>query len=190
MQTRIDKFDGLPLWGKVLVASRVVARGAMALPEGEARTIALEACDQLARSASEGLLLAQAFAAEERIETLTTRGRQLGRSEAAALRHVREALAWAADAAHAANDAGDFAAADGACANSAANAIASAAACEALSAAQVWIVAGSDADLIDHFAREKRVGRYDGLGEAGKNLPPMHAFELIEVKMRPEDSAR
>lgn len=177
-------FGKLPLWAQVLCAARAARRYALALPadvhEDVKRRLrsACECAERCARVGSRGADAAGVMSAGADV----LGGLSVSRGA--------EIVGWMADAAHAAHDATDFGAAEGACTNSAMTAINQAGAHAKLvgmTPLQFAILTGSDADQLRFVCGEMRIGRYDGLGDGVfERLTPVHEPErVLETDLHP-----
>lgn len=173
-----DSIRELPLWGRVLCAARAARRYVLALPADrprEVRALLLSACD-----AAETCVRAGACGGRERDVMADGQEARGGASVEAAA----EIVGWMADAAHAAHDALDFGAAEGACTNSAMNAIVlagSKAKLVGMTPLQFSILAASDVDQLLFVCGERRVGTYGALdNEVFARITPVHAPDRLE----------
>ena len=180
----LEQFDQLPLWGQVLIASRMVRRAALAMTaNGPANihTAVINACDAIERCAVRGDGVPSEFAVFEKARQL--RGAPQARS-------LTEAIWWATDAAAAASAANDFPV-DATVTNSARNAIASIAEDPRVTPLQLRILMAGDLDLVRFACGEARIGKYDGTTRyVMERLPPVHPITLIEPTRSAQDSFR
>ena len=156
----VDTYGELPLWAQVLLASRLVRRAALWLPDdlpAETRQTLLAACDAMDRCAIAGECLKAERAVIEKAANMQPVADACG---------AVNAVYYAADAAHAAHDSLDFSAAESACTSSAGKAMAEAGKSTGLNPLQVRIFAAADVDLLRFACKEAGVGRYGGLGTA------------------------
>lgn len=165
----LDAIGELPLWGQVLLASRMARRAAYALG-GESmarmRRVLTAGCDAVDRCAQAGAWLDEERAAIGAAREIAASGDDLA---------AAEAFACVADATHAAHESLDFSAAETACVHSAAKALACAAEAPGLSPLQVRIYAAADLDQLRFACSEAGVGRYDALGlHVMGRLAPVH----------------
>lgn len=154
----VDTYGDLPLWAQVLMASRLVRRAALWLPDDvpeETRQTLLAACDAMDRCAIAGEWLKAERAVVEQAANMDPVADACG---------AVSAMYYAADATHAAHDSLDFSAAESACTSSAGKAMAEAGKSTGLNPLQVRIFAAADVDLLRFACKEAGVGRYDGLG--------------------------
>jgi hypothetical protein len=150
--------DALPLWAKVLAASRIARRAALWMPNSaseNARTLLVQACDAIDRWALAGERLKPDLAIVERAKALRPRAAEQG---------AVMALFFAADAAHAAESALDFSAAESACHSSMLKAFDAAKGAAGLNPIQVQIFIAADVDLLGFACKEANIDRYQGLG--------------------------
>lgn len=164
-----DLYRELPLWAQVLMASRLVRRAALWLPDDvpeQTRRLLLEGCDAMDRCAIAG----------ERLKA-----EQAVIEKAAGIQPVADACAavnamyYAADATHAAHDSLDFSAAESACTSSVGKAMAEVEKSRGLNPLQVRIFAASEVDQLRFACKEAGVGKYDRLGtEVMQRLCPVH----------------
>ncbi len=176
----------LPLWAHVLVASRVVRRGAMAMLACDAALLAqaLAVCEAIERCAAAGCGTRDARAAFDAAAALPETPLP---ATAAAAAH---ALRWTVDAARAAESALDFPV-DDTVTRSALAAMAALAQDPRVSSLQLAVLAAADLDQIRFACGEIRLGRYDGLTDHVLcRLAPVHPLTLTEPTPTPEEQAR
>jgi len=184
VNTRLELagLDQLPLWGKVLLASRIARRAALWMPNSASdhvRARYVEACDAIDRCAYLGARPQPDLAAIEHAKL---------HQPSAAERGAAFALYFAADSAHAAESAQDFGAADAACHNSMLKACDAAKAAPGLNPIQVHLFIATDADLIGFACKEHGVGKYQGLGsQVAQRLYPVHPPDLRDDDIKADD---
>lgn len=180
----LEQFDQLPLWGQVLIASRMVRRAALAMTaNGPANihTAVINACDAIDRCVVRGDGVTSESPVFEKARQL--RGARDARS-------LTEAIWWATDAAAAASAANDFPI-DATVTNSARNAIASIAEDPRVTPLQLRVLMAGDLDLVRFACGEARIGTYDGTTRhVLDRLAPVHPITLIEPARSARDRAR
>ncbi len=150
-------YDQLPLWGQVLLASRLLRRAILALPENapaSTRLAMLAGCDAIDRSACAGEVLHADKAELKRAASFQPTCYTMA---------VATSMNWAVDAVLAAEDSTSFGAAEAACGRSVGTALMWAMEADGMTALQGRIYAATDLDLIRFACAEFRIGRYDGL---------------------------
>ena len=180
-----DQFDNLPLFAQVLVAARMVRRGALALSgtSDPLQSTILDTCDVIEQCAFAGDGL-------DRAAALLDRAGRLRDGAPATARSVCESLWWTIDAARAAQAAIDFPV-DSTVTRSARNALGSLAADPRVSRLQLNILAAADIDQVRFACGEARIGRYDGLSAyVRERLAPVSALTLTDPVPSPDDLAR
>jgi hypothetical protein len=169
-----DLFDlnshaSLPLWAQVLLASRITRRATLWMPRSvssRAREALIAGCDAIDRCAVAGVVLKAEAPALRKATSFQPDGGSYG---------AATSMYYAVDAAHAAEGALDFSAAEGSCTASVGKAIAGAAEGPGLNPLQVRILVTSDVDLLAFACKEAGVGRYDGVGkDVPLRLTPVH----------------
>ena len=153
----LKSYDQLPLWGQVLLASRLLRRAILALPEdapASTRPAMLAGCDAIDRSACAGAVSHEDKAALKRAA---------GFQPTCYTMAVATSMNWAVDAVLAAEDSTSFSAAEAACGRSVGTALMWAMEADGMTGLQAGIYAATDLDLIRFACAEFRIGRYDGL---------------------------
>jgi hypothetical protein len=183
-----DRFAALPLWGQVLLASRMVRRGALAMFDGDAfiamRDVVTGACDAIERCAVAGGDTGAVMPVFKRAMALRD-SRVPSAVEACA-----QSIWWAIDAARCAEAAMDFPV-DATVTNSARNAMGALAADRRVNSLQLFILAAADLDQIAFACSEVHIGKYDGVtAHVIGRLAPVHPLTLIQPQPSPEELAR
>ena len=181
---QLDSIAKLPLWAQVLLASRTARRAALAMPDTvnpTTRSAILAGCEAVERCAVAGNWSGE--------EAVIRRAMDLCPSGDAS--GAGEAVYFAGDAAHAANDATDFSAAESACEGSVRRSLQAAAGAKGLNALQVMMLIAADLSVVSFACGESRIGRYDRLGQGVMGrLFPVHAPENGEVEKPDIDQLR
>ncbi len=183
----LDQFPGLPLWGQVYVASRMVRRAALAMLAGPALAAAERVCDEIDGCAREGRWVGRDQRSNEQVAALGVEAGFGDGGAAGGVEVVQEALWWLVDAARAAEASQDFAI-DGTVTRSARAAMSVIAADERVTRLQMAILLAGDLDQVRFTTREAGVGKYDALtGYVFERITPVHALDLADVKRGAQD---
>jgi len=183
----LDQFDKLPLWGQVLLATRMVRRGTLAMLPDEAdpmRQRIVAACDAIDKCAEHGDGVTRVRSVLDKAAALRD-GRTTRLTQA-----IAQSVWWTIDAARAAEAANDFPI-DSTVTHSALSAIRALAEDRRITPLQLSILMAADLDQIRFACGEARIGTYQGLtAHVFGRLAPVHALTLTEPTRSPEENAR
>lgn len=181
----LDRFGELPLWAQVLIASRMVRRGALAMLEGAPASfgsLVFEVCDAIERCAERGEGVSR--------ETSIPRGMKLREEATRDTQAIANALWSAIDATRAAEATQDFPV-DATVTASARRAVAALAGDRRVNPLQLHILMAADFDLVRFACEEIGVQKYNGVtAHVLGRLAPVHALTLSEPSPTPEEEAR
>lgn len=183
----LDQFDKLPLWAQVLIASRMVRRGMLAMLPDEsdpARNVVENACNAIDWCAEHG-----GFTSEVKKQLDAGFGLQDTRL-ARDRRAIAEAIHCAVDACHAAEAAMDFPI-DATVTASSRRAMAALAGDPRVTPLQLTILFAADLDQVRFACGEVNIQQYNGVTQhvLGR-LAPVHPIDLHEPRRSPEDDYR
>jgi hypothetical protein len=181
----LETFPDIPLWGQVLIAARMVRRGALAMLPGapaRIREVVTSACDAVERCAERGESRTPERRAFERAISLRD-------EHAPGYSAVCVSAWWMVDAARAAEAANDFPI-DAVVTSSARGAVAALAQDPRVVALQVTVLFAGDLDLVRFACAECGVGKYSGLtAHVSSRLAPVHALTLVAPQRSGESAA-
>jgi hypothetical protein len=183
----LDQFDTLPLWAQVLVASRVVRRGMLAMLPDEttrSRKVIEDACIAIEWCAEHG---GYTHEVQKQLDTACKlREKPLPNEQQA----IAQSIHCAVDACRAAEAAQDFPV-DATVTASAKRAFAALASDPRVNRLQLTLLIAGDFDLVRFACSEIGVQRYNGLTKhVFGRLAPVHPLDLQEPQRSPEDDAR
>jgi hypothetical protein len=183
----LDQFSQLPLWGQVVVASRVVRRGMLAMLPDEtdrARRVVEDACVALEWCAEHGGHIHQVKKQLDSASKLREKRLPVGQDT------IAHAIHCAVDACRAADAAQDFPV-DTTVTASSKRAFAALAADPRVNSLQLTILIAADFDLVRFACSEISVQRYNGVTQhvLGR-LGPVHPLTLQEPRRPIEDDYR